>query len=68
MIQNGDGCELELVSADDESDHRQGLKRKKAGAIEVLKSKLDQSLVKDIESLESPSAVGFNIKDKRFEK
>ena len=56
------------MSADDESDHRQGMKRKKAGAIEVLKSKLDQSLVKDIESLESPSAVGFNIKDKRFEK
>ena len=55
VIQNGDGCELELISGEDESDHKQS-SRGKVGAIEVLKAKLDQGLVKDIESLESTSA------------
>ena len=59
---------MELVSGDDESDHREIRGRKTAGAIEVLKSKLDQSLVKDIESLESTDAKGFNIKEKRSDK
>ena len=59
---------MELVSGDDESDNRESKGMKQAGAIEVLKSKLDQSLVKDIESLESTSAKGFNIKEKRSDK
>ena len=66
MIQNNDGCGVELISNEDDSE-QEDRKGKKVGAIEVLKSKLDKKLVNDVESLDRSSSMR-SLKEKRLDK